>query len=186
MRQVRNMVFETNSSSTHSICIPKKTTHNMDFVRFSVGEYGWENRCVYDTASYLYTAILDGYDYDEAMEKIEKLKSILDSRNIEYAFRTPEWREYDDGTKYLDNGYVDHAYDAHEFVEAVLNDEDMLIRYLIDGCVYTGNDNQDTDFERCDIAITSQTVYDFETKTWVEEANPYHDAENYTYFYKGN
>ena len=62
----------------------------------------------------------------------------------------------------------------------------MLLRYLFTGCVYTGNDNQDTDFERCDVAIKSINTYNAATKEWVEEMNPYHDEENYDYFYKGN
>ena len=43
MIQIRNGVFETNSSSTHSICIPKKTSIKRDSIYFGIGEYGWEN-----------------------------------------------------------------------------------------------------------------------------------------------
>lgn len=186
MIQVRNGVFETNSSSTHSICIPKKTNRIDTYVEFGIGEYGWENRRVDDTPSYLYTAILCAYDYDVAMEKIETLKSILNSHSIGYSFEKPKWRFYsDDGSRYLDNGYIDHSYDTHEFVEAVLNDEDMLLRYLFDGTVFTGNDNQDCIPDGCGICRSHYWVYD---NDWngKEVANPYHDPENFDYFYKGN
>ena len=131
MFQIRNGVFETNSSSTHSICISKEpvTYHTYPLI-FHVGEYGWENACVYDTASYLYTAILDGNEYNDAMAKLEALKDILDAYGIEYEFDEPIWHSYGNGDQYLAEGYVDHACEAHDFVEAVLNDEDMLMRYL--------------------------------------------------------
>lgn len=186
MRQVRHNVFETNSSSTHSIVIPKSTTYSSNYVKFAIDEFGWENSCVYDTATYLYTAILDAYPYETSMDKLEQLKTILDSRSIKYEFEEPRWDEYESGNRYLNYGYIDHANELRDFIETILNDEEMLLRYLFAGCVYTGNDNQDTDFARCDIAFKSQRFYNTITKKWEEEINPYHDAENYDYFYKGN
>ena len=186
MIQVRNGVFETNSSSTHSICIPKKTNKTDTYVEFGIGEYGWENRRVNDTPSYLYTAILSAYEYDETMEKLEKLKSILNDRSIGYSFEKPVWCYYhDDGSRYLDNGYIDHSCETYDFVEAVLNDDEMLLRYLFDGVVYTGNDNQDCVPDGCNIADEYMWGYD-ENDKWVETPNPYHDYENFDYFYKGN
>lgn len=181
MIQIRSNVFETNSSSTHSICIPKKTNKINQHIDFTLGEYGWNNETVTDTASYLYTAILDGFSYDDAMERIEKLTDILNSHDISYDFEKPKWIEFENGSKYLDycSGYIDHAYEAREFVDAVLNDEDMLLRYLADGVVYTGNDNQDNVPDGCNIA---QDVYG----AYRLVPNPYHDEENYDYFYKGN
>ena len=182
MRQIRNGVFETNSSSTHSICISKKPVSCWSFVRFRIGEYGWENACVSDTASYLYTAILYAYSYEDAAEKIEKLKSILDKHSVSYAFEKPLY-ENDSFGMWLKHGYIDHGGECTEFVEAVLNDEDMLLRYLFgDSCIYTGNDNQDDDPEGCDIA--RKQYYDYDKDEVVN--NPYHDTENYDYFYKGN
>ena len=192
MRQIRNSVFETNSSSVHSICISKNPVNISNFgsfVRFEIGEYGWENATVCDTASYLYTAVLDGYEYEDAIQKIEELKNILDAHNIKYEFEDPEWSwsDWNGGHKYFDKGYIDHAYDTHDFVEAVLKDEDMLMRYLFgDSWIYTGNDNQETDYERCYIADEAIEEYDRESKSWIFKPNPYHDAENYDYFYKGN
>lgn len=185
MIQIRNNVFETNSSSTHSICIPKKTNSIVNQINFTIGEYGWENDTIYDTASYLYTAILCGYNYDEAMEKIDKLTNILNRHNIAYKFEKPKWK-YDryNGTKYLswDSGYLDHAYEARELVEALLDDENMLLRYLSNGVVYTSNDNQDLDYEHCDVS------YPFicDWKTNKRTSNPYHDEDKFDYFYKGN
>lgn len=190
MIQIRSNVFETNSSSTHSICIPKKTSSTVNFVNFTVGYYGWENDTVYDTASYLYTAILHGYNYDKAMEKLDKLTDILNRHNITYKFEKPKW-EYDkyNGTRYLrwDFGYIDHVYETRELVEALLDDEDVLLRYLSAGVVYTGNDNQECHPDGCNVADEYMWVYE-DDDDWngKEVPNPYHDEENFDYFYKGN
>lgn len=50
------------------------------------------------------------------------------------------------------------------------------------GIVYTGNDNQDPQPSGCDIC--DEDYYDYDLDKYVP--NPYHDIENYEYFYKGN
>lgn len=174
------MVFETNSSSTHSIAISKKPVVIGKSIHFGIGEFGWENDCV-DTADYLYTAILEQHESDELLDK---LKEILDKYSIEYTFEEPNYRTSSDGTyKWLDYGYIDHSSETREFIFAVLDDEDLLMRCLFgDSCVYTGNDNQDDDPSGCNIA--DATYYDWDKDAMIE--NPYHNPENYDYFYKGN
>jgi hypothetical protein len=176
-RQIRNSVFETNSSSTHSICISKNPAVIRNFINFKIGEFGWENDCV-DTTDYLYTAILCMYDSEELLER---LKNILNDHSIEYEFEEPEYSD----SGYLNYGYIDHSFETREFIDAVLSDEDLLMRCLFgDSCVYTGNDNQDADPDGCDIA--DETIWEYENGKYVEKPNPYHDPENYDYFYKGN
>ena len=75
MKQIRKNVFETNSSSTHSICISKAPATIGKHISFHTGRYGWKYGCV-DTPSYLYTAILCQEEKDELLSK---LKNILDS-----------------------------------------------------------------------------------------------------------
>ena len=182
-RQIRNMVFETNSSSTHSIAISKKPVTIGKFISFRIGEFGWENDCV-DTADYLYTAILE---QNEADELLEQLKKILDNYSIEYRFEEPNYETSVNGEyKWLADGYVDHSSEAREFIFAVLNDEDLLMRCLFgDSNVYTGNDNQDSCPSGCNIADKYYWADD-EKGNYVKMLNPYHDPENYDYFYKGN
>lgn len=195
MIQVRQGIFETNSSSTHSIAIPKKCDTIVSQVYFGLDEYGWENRTVDDTASYLYTAIMCAYNETERIKKFARLTTILNEHDIAYTFEKPQWETYDSGYKELKNGYIDHAYDTRELVETLLNDEDMLIRYLSAGVVYTGNDNQEPRYDGCNICDDYIEDYDYEYdekyKRWVVtnetyKPNPYHDEENYDYFYKGN
>jgi hypothetical protein len=182
MKQIRRNVFETNSSSTHSICISKAPVTEGKHIHFRIGEYGWENDCV-DIVNYLYTAILEQYDSDELLEQ---LKDILDSHSIEYEFEEPNYKTSSDGEcRWLEYGYIDHSSETREFINAVLSDEDMLMRCLFgDSCVYTGNDNQDSDPSGCDIA--DEITWEYENGKYIEKPNPYHVPENYDYFYKGN
>ena len=183
MRQIRRNVFETNSSSTHSIAISKKPVTIGKYIHFGIGEFGWENDCA-DTADYLYTAILEQNEWNELLDK---LKGILDKYSIEYEFTEPLWRKssYDD-YEYLEYGYIDHSYELGEFLDTILSDEDLLMRYLFgDSTVYTGNDNQDDVPDGCNIA--EEYVYvENDFGRYVEQPNPYHDPENYDYFFKGN
>lgn len=182
-RQIRNSVFETNSSSTHSIAISKQPVVIGKYIRFDIGEFGWENDCV-DTADYLYTAILEQDNRDDLLNR---LKEILDKYSIEYEFAEPLWckSSYGNGN-YLDYGYIDHSYELRGFLDSILSDEDLLMRYLFgDSNVYTGNDNQDNEPIGCNIAEEYVYVED-ENGNYVEQLNPYHDSKNYDYFYKGN
>lgn len=151
--QVRRGTFETNSSSTHAICITKSEYRHNSFshIDFEIGEFGWENDeydSLYNKASYLITAILS-FDKDEADENLQKLKDILDSNNIEYTFpelKVDSW-EYEGKKRYYYdiNGYIDHSGETKEFVEAVLSDSDRLFRFLFgDSFIITGNDNDDS------------------------------------------
>lgn len=181
-RQIRNSVFETNSSSTHSIVISKKPVVIGKCIQFGIGEFGWENDCV-DIVDYLYTAILEQSDADELLNR---LKEILDSYSIKYEFAKPSYEKSEYGDyKWLRYGYVDHSGEAREFIFAVLDDEDLLMRCLFgDSCVYTGNDNQDSCPDGCNIA--DAFTWKYENGKYIESPNPYHDPENYDYFYKGN
>ena len=183
MRQIRNGVFETNSSSVHSICIQKDKNITLpNNIYFYIGEYGWEFDCV-DTASYLYTAILSIYDKDAAEEKIKQIKTVLDKHSISYDFEEPLYYNGKYGS-WLDNGSVDHGWEAADFIEAVLNDEDLLLRCLFgtDSCVYTGNDNSAEKDDMCYCA--DKTIWDGEKCEFIP--NPNHEPDKYDYFYKGN
>ena len=168
---VRHGVFETNSSSTHSIAIPKKAVTGFPkSIDFYQGEFGWEFER-HSLPTYLYTAICNSSNREEY---VEKLKSVLDKHNIEYTFDD----SYD--------GYIDHDGELMDFLEAVFSDEDLLLRCLFgDSVVYTGNDNSgyaEDDADGCMIA--REEYYDSGKNEYVE--NPYHDETNYDYFFKGN
>lgn len=176
MIQIRKNVFETNSSSTHSICISKSPVviPKGRKIYFAFGEYGWENDAVYDTASYLYTGIYENQDEGQ----LEKLKSMLDEMGVEYEFEKPTKR-----IGFWESGYVDHSLELKPFIEAVLSDKDLLARYLFgDSVIYTGNDNEDCN--PATFGVADETYWDYNEHA--EVPNPFHDAEHYDYFYKGN
>jgi len=164
MKVIRKSVFETNSSSTHSICISKNNGSIAfpDEVHFNFGEYGWEFETIYNTASYLYTAIV----YMDKLEYIDKIKEILDKHGVKYTFarRKDGWGN---------NGYVDHGGGLLDLIYDLFNDEDKLLRFLFgDSVIYTGNDNcnweDDSPFRK---ALPN---------------HPEYDGDKYDYYHKGN
>lgn len=192
MIQIRNGVFETNSSSVHSICISK--SHEFEKqpeIYFGFGEYGWEESAldsVEERAAYLWTGIVNYFDDD--ISSVEETKNqiieMLNSEGIicEFAKYRIEKSSFSD-SQYCDiDGYVDHSSELGEFINAVISDKDRLLRYLLspNSVVYTGNDNTDIIPETFGIADTYAWDYD----NHYRYLNPYHDEEHYEYFEKGN
>lgn len=142
MKKVRTGVFETNSSSTHSICIAKSCTIVIPpSLHLGFGEFGWEIDTHYDAtskASYLYT----GLACNDRMDDIDKLVTILESNGVSVSKEEPDMSR-----GYFGNGYVDHSDELVEFLDAVMTDEEVLIRFLFADAsfVETGNDNDDED-----------------------------------------
>ncbi len=175
---IRKGTFETNSSSVHSICISKKPVGAVKGkkISFYLGDYGWENESV-DVADYLYTAIMCQSNSEELLDK---LKSILDKYEINYTFQPIEraFRWWG----------IDHSGETIDFVNAVLEDEDLLLRCLFndDSVVYTGNDNDDARYDTCYQAIENKSCFNHEKNEWESKSNPYHDENNFDYFIKGN
>lgn len=192
-RQIRSSVFETNSSSMHSIAIPRNCKA-VDSVHFNIGEFGWEWDEA-DAANYLYTAICFNSDSEsEVNEKIERLKNILNKRGISCEFGDIEshiWHDEYDNKDYfcLDNGYIDHGYELKEFVDELFNDEDKLVRFISGGLVFTGNDNSNTE-DWCFISRNQEYLekHDWFTKTTTQIKNPYYMSNHtdYEWYDKGN
>ena len=167
--QIRRSVFETNSSSTHSISIVREPTniHFPTTLEFNVGEVGWEWKIYSDyrsKASYLYTAILyntclesntelsEGKQQCRAMvnEKLNKIKDVLSKYGIKCIFHSLQIKPYNyiystwsyyPGTR----GYIDHGNELKEWINTILNDETLLINFLFDNdsVIETGNDNEE-------------------------------------------
>jgi len=149
MINIRSSVFETNSSSVHAMIVTlEKTLPDNDLVVFNFGEFGWEESAYYgirEKASYLYTAAYSLYG-----EKAKiKIQNALSKYHIRCYFDEPctdKWHEI---------GYIDHAYGTSDFVDSLLADPDMMIRFLfnLDSFVVTSNDNTDMNWYRkkCDV-----------------------------------
>lgn len=133
--QIRSGVFETNSSSTHAICIGETYVHpdidpNEVSVVFS-GQFGWE----YETYvgdfifSYLYTLAIE---YDDVENFTNIVRGYLEEIGEKVDFEE----------KYYDCG-VDHAWEARDFYDWALSSKENLFRcvHSMDTFIVTGNDN---------------------------------------------
>ena len=175
MKKIRLKVFETNSSSLHSITVSaQKPNEHPDSIHFQCGEFGWEVETYTDfetKASYLWTAVvhifgeyvgsengyykLDSEDYRAVREKIRKACEDYGVKNITFqeTFHKRGWSG--------DVGYIDHTPDQ-DFVDELLESEDRIQRYLFcnDSCVATGNDN-DYDGECHPDPTTEDTEWEY-------------------------
>lgn len=159
MRQERRCVFETNSSSTHSICIA--TNRNTELVRpaklcFRCDYFGWGRGRLTDPedkAAYLYASFLNLYSRERAQEVMAFIMETLDSVGVECEFETPEYRNYGGREFYVQNADVDHCGngDHQRFVDNTTSNKGRLLRYLFsnESFVLTGNDNSDCDVNIC-------------------------------------
>ena len=190
-RQIRRGTFETNSSSTHAICITKEDCKGLGtHLDFKVGEFGWEYdhySDIYSKASYLITAILS-FDKNEADIRLQLLKNILDSHNITYTLPelVEDSLEYGGKTIYYYNidGYIDHSGETKEFLDAVLSDPDRLFRYLFgDSFIITGSDNCD---EYNDRMYVNEGEEETNWGTYTNYGGLKPEFNNYEVFEKGN
>lgn len=148
MIKIRNGMFETNSSSTHTIIVTDSKTEPGLFVDFAIGEFGWSFKkltTINDKASYLYTIACENLCRDVYQDLYE----ILVKYGVKCSCSVPAVIRHESYGDYLDNGYVDHACDceARNFVDRMLNHEHALIKYLFseESFVVMGNDNCDED-----------------------------------------
>ena len=190
-RQIRRSVYETNSSSTHAICIAKDGYELKDHIDFHTGEYGWECEEYGDLdnkASYLITAILS-MDKEYADEKLTRLKDILDEYEITYTISELNVKSYEYGKEkhyYYDIGYdyIDHAGELKSWLDDLLSDSDKLFRYLFgNSIIITGNDNGDSYRDKMFIA-EGKEVTDWGTYTLYGDLKP--EFDKYEIYEKGN
>jgi hypothetical protein len=134
IKKIRHNVFETNSSSTHSICIAKDISLTIPKeIHFSKGEFGWEIntlRSLFSKASYLYTAL-------ENDSRFHDVVGILEAEGLTVTYDIS------------DEGYIDHSGELSDFLDKVCKDKDSLMSYLFSDLSYikTGNDNDDNDVD---------------------------------------
>lgn len=188
MISIRYSTFETNSSSTHGLAVPKKVGHIPSDVRFHFGDFGWGLEDDIDPADYLYTGIVT--NSQEIREKyLPKLKEVMERNNIKAKYADYELSscKWDGKTEYYVSscyGYVDHEDALVPFLEWLFEDDSRVLRFISDGLVFTGNDNNDESagFVNRD----EKEIYNWETNK--KEPNPYYmeNCGDYDWFYKGN
>ena len=194
MKQIRKNVFETNSSSCHSLVISKDDygpKHIPAYLNFNADEdYGWERSCyssTEDKVSYLYTAMLNCDLSAQAKEFRRKLEEDFKIKIFVPDYKR-ETSKYSDWEFWNNGGSVDHAEELVPFINEILEDDDKLKRFLFDprSCIYTGNDNGCDDDDDCYVAYVDENgeYYDWDIEKNVK--HPLWDGEHYEYYFKGN
>lgn len=149
MKQVRQNVFETNSSSTHSICIAKNQLVEFpEKIIFEGGEFGWEIDTldtIQEKTSYLYT----GFYANDRLNDFQKVVSLLKLKGIEIDLIEIPKGSY--------NYYIDHSDELNDFLTMILKNEENLMSFLFSplSFILTGNDN-------CECDVNINVDYDHE------------------------
>lgn len=118
MFQMRKCVFETNSSSTHSVCITTNRNTTLCFqnhVNFRCGDFGWEWKrldTVEDKAAYLYSSMLCLFDKKEVQRATTKITDMLYRFGITCSFEEPGYVDYGGCFQYCENASIDHSGDG--------------------------------------------------------------------------
>lgn len=148
-QKIRTSVFETNSSSTHSLVIDDKNfvldtilPNDEGIIYIESGHFGWEWEKYNDArikASYLYTASLESY-YESKKEEIqERLISVISGQTLaNNVVLVPE-----DSSSW--GAGIDHQSIEDGQLDNVLFDESIMKNFIFNenSTLYLGNDNDD-------------------------------------------
>lgn len=154
MKTIRNAVFETNSSSSHSLTINSHGVLNqtipLDFkgnvvINAKDGEYefGWQNDEYYDVNSKLNYAYIQATDVgrQDWLDMLnEVIKEHTGANNVYWNFE--EYSKYSYKNERI--GYIDHQSSSIEGENTeIFDNKDNLKWFLFDSKSYikTGNDN---------------------------------------------
>lgn len=142
MIQVRNGIFETNSSSVHAISIYTKLPKTIpDHIDLHCGEYGWEMD-TYPLPDYIFTACA-------CLDRADELADMLDKIGVTYtmipSLRMIEREHSEGGYLPCKHGYIDHAHDLHSLLDILFSDEELFKCAMFNPAsqVETGNDNSE-------------------------------------------
>lgn len=161
-RQVRKSVFETNSSSIHSLSIRKADSSdaikkymqdNGKTLNVKGDCFGWEFE-TYETPdkklSYVYT-LACSYSWDEYLMMKEFMREALQSAGFEPIFEEMKERKYSaDGDSYVEpvqrNSWdvcIDHSECLERFAHDIFSDKNLMLSFIFNegSFILTGNDN---------------------------------------------
>lgn len=145
MIKIRKGIFETNSSSTHSIHIDETTQvyetimpNEKGYVSLTGGEFGWEQE-IYDDpltkANYLYVYAKD-WSGDRSSDFLEILYTVIQEHTGCEAVIFEE-----DGSDYDPYGYIDHqSVDGQEY-HYLFEDPSKMKQFIFGKGSYLETDN---------------------------------------------
>jgi hypothetical protein len=154
-QQIRQKVFETNSSSSHSLVmessqmIPAALTKAQlreGVVSIRLGDYGWQYERLYrplNKASYLLTYLVGSTNWqttEEVCEEFPGAQMLVDAFRNRFGVALKFEPSY---------GYVDHEATEHGVADVVFQDQAVLESFLFDEAQYIqlGNDNSPAPWE---------------------------------------
>ena len=150
MKKIRNAVFETNSSSSHSISVSEVNSDELmdnvmvmdenDNVVVEPGEFGWEEEVYTDSvtkASYMLTYVKN-YCGDKEAEFEGMLKEVIKEQT---GCNDVIFNETDD--KWYKFGYIDHQSSSDNQLHWVFEDKETLRQFIFnrESILETDNDN---------------------------------------------
>lgn len=161
---VRKGVFETNSSSVHTLCIPKEWKPERippkDIVIWRE-EYGWGPEMFSGPAVRPYLNIYLDHLREYNFELYEKYMKRLEEIQRDYGFKIEFEPPKDAGPGF--NGYIDHADECGPLFETLMDpeNEEMMLHFLFDPNVllYCTNDNETDRYEELG-GLPSDIEYD--------------------------
>ena len=150
MKKIRNAVFETNSSSSHSISVSEVNSDELmdnvmlmdenDNVVVEPGEFGWEQEVYNDSvtkASYMLTYVKN-YCGDDESKFDEMLKNVIMEQTgcNDVIFN-------ESGDQYWKFGYIDHQSSSDNAYHWVFEDKETLRQFIFnkESILETDNDN---------------------------------------------
>lgn len=144
MQKIRKNVFETNSSSTHSISfdensfIPTELPVYDGQVTIYTGEFGWEVESYTDPATKASYALVHAQNHPELLDMLREAIQWGVGDGVEVIFdldedNTDPWSTV--------NGYIDHQ--SHGVCDDAFASKETLYRFIFDPntVLYTDNDN---------------------------------------------
>ena len=150
MKKIRNAVFETNSSSSHSISVSEVNSDELmdnvmlmdenDNVVVEPGEFGWEQEVYNDSvtkASYMLTYVKN-YCGDDESKFEEMLKNVIMEQT---GCNDVIFNESSD--QYWKFGYIDHQSSSDNAYHWVFEDKETLRQFIFnkESILETDNDN---------------------------------------------
>lgn len=149
MITIRNGVFETNSSSIHTICIPKKryVDYLPDKLTFGIERFGWGPSLHAYPSNLNYLNVFLNFLktnkwYPSSTEKYTRYKGAVDKF---LADNEIEGEFIDQPENYNERGYIDHESECDEIFDKIFADPEIMENFLLSpgNFIICINDNED-------------------------------------------
>lgn len=154
--QIRLGVFETNSSSVHTLTIGKKRVTDIpENVYIYFQNFGWEidtHSDIQTKLNYIWTGIvnmLSDSNVDQLHAQLEKyidtINRVLHNSGVKNVrIEMPsEYHNWGGNVYYYVNECIDHGYELKEFIDMIFDDDETLADFIfgVNSIIYTTNDN---------------------------------------------